>query len=111
MYNSQPLIVPLAMNKKNSLAPLLLLIACHVFGQTQNPQMPVVNDALRPCISAEEYAQMESDIARNEKLLGLDKKKKGARTTANVTLEWPLKAAANLKDYNYFYRYRRLGHN
>jgi murein DD-endopeptidase MepM/ murein hydrolase activator NlpD len=62
--------------------------------------LPGRNDAVHPCISAEQYAAIEKDIARNIKMLHLDK---GERKTTATLFSWPLQAASGLSDCGYYY--------
>jgi murein DD-endopeptidase MepM/ murein hydrolase activator NlpD len=89
------------MKNRHLIILLPLMIAGLAFGQS-----PITRSDLeekQQCISATQYAAMESEISRNKAMLGLDRPYSNARTGANIKLEWPLKASAGLLDYNYFY--------
>jgi murein DD-endopeptidase MepM/ murein hydrolase activator NlpD len=58
------------------------------------------NDAQHPCITPEQYQQLEEECTRNIRLLGLDKNQHKTLTTS---LSWPLRPAANLHDCGYHF--------
>ncbi|HMG13847.1 MAG TPA: M23 family metallopeptidase, partial [Saprospiraceae bacterium] len=58
------------------------------------------NNAKEPCISKQQYEEIEKDCANNIQKLGLPfKKQKGSMIT---TLSWPLKAAPGLNDCSFY---------
>ena len=59
-----------------------------------------LNNAQHRCITDGEYESLEAEIAKNQKILGLDK---AIHKTASVTLlSWPLRPSANLVDCSYY---------
>lgn len=58
------------------------------------------NDAAHPCISAQEYADLEKHCAENLQLLGLPVITE--RAVATTSLSWPLRLANGVNDCSYY---------
>jgi hypothetical protein len=97
--------------KRHTTFCLLLSWCC--FANTANAQtgLPTItegggaystaaNDAMHPCVAAEEYRSIERDIAAYNKALGIDQT--AARKTAATSFSWPLRLAAGLTDCNFY---------
>lgn len=94
--------------KKNYLLTLLILmiispslVSQNKFSTIKPAELVIPNDENHPCISDNEYQEMEKEIAKNVKLLGLDKLKN--MKVASTSLQWPLKPTVNLTDCGYYY--------
>ncbi|MFN8166720.1 MAG: peptidoglycan DD-metalloendopeptidase family protein [Bacteroidia bacterium] len=61
----------------------------------------IVNDEFHPCIDEETYRNIDDEISRNRKLLGLDHVQHNQ--TFTTSLQWPLRPAAALQDCGYYY--------
>jgi murein DD-endopeptidase MepM/ murein hydrolase activator NlpD len=100
------------MNKIRMATFSVLLVAPFIAGWTQmtaegndgeeHPREDPSNDALHPCISADEYHAMEHRCAMNRMRYGIpDGPAQGAKTTT-LSLEWPLRAVGSLHDCSYY---------
>src|SRR5690349_18989293 len=58
------------------------------------------NDALHPCITPEQYANVEKQCAENIKLLGLNTNSE--RGVPFTSLNWPLRAASGFNDCSFY---------
>lgn len=91
--------------KKNSLISFFLLLPLVISAQdlsfeTGEGYPLTANDAKHPCITEEEYKQIEQQCADNVKLLELNNAHQKTMTTL---LDFPLKSANGFKDCGYYY--------
>ncbi|HRH58513.1 MAG TPA: peptidoglycan DD-metalloendopeptidase family protein, partial [Chitinophagales bacterium] len=99
------------MNKILANLFLLLLIFCYSHLSAQNKvdaSFPTggeyiykENNKLNPCISAQEYLQIENEIANNNRLLGINIHAQNRIMT--TLLNWPLKAATGFTDCGFHF--------
>ncbi len=63
--------------------------------------VPAENDAAHPCITETEYALIETRVAENRRLLGLDQLPQAK--VASTLLDWPLRPSAAVHDCGYHF--------
>mgnify|MGYP000367256869 CR=1 FL=1 len=87
---------------------LFVLLSLSCFSQKnmtaphfESNELEHLNDANHPCISDNEYQEMEKEIAKNVRLLGISSSP--INKTAATSLQWPLKPSVNLTDCGYYY--------
>ncbi len=61
------------------------------------------NDESQPCLSQEEYKNIELEISKNRTLLGLNDLHKIQNVASSTSLSWPLQPANSLADCDYYY--------
>ena len=92
----------------SSLLLFLFVCSCKSFAQNiilapteLGGEYPIErNDAAHPCITPEQYKDIEQLIAENIKLLKLDKLQ---QKTTSTLFSWPLQTANGLNDCSYYY--------
>ena len=100
------------MIKKTTTAILLMFMISVLTTSAQTPFAGVEKNSIvlnnndlynaeHPCISQQEYESIDKEIAKNKKVLGLDKVL--YQTEAATSLDWPLRPSVNLNDCSYYY--------
>jgi len=77
----------------------LLLLFFFLLSLSAQSQVSVINDAAHPCITKEEYVQIEKDIAWNCKRLGIISR---SDKTSTTLFSWPLRVANGFDDCGYY---------
>ena len=67
------------------------------------------NDVQHPCITSEQYSNIESRCNEHAKQLSIDNLKAAGKTS--VLLNWPLKASVKLTDCSYYYISAHVDHD
>lgn len=86
-----------------------LLIALSMTGNMlcgqiiENQMQPPVNSEIHPCISQEEYKEMEIEVRNNLAMLGSNSRSVLQKGLLSTSLIWPLRTSTNLKDCGYYY--------
>ena len=68
-----------------------------------NNSLLYFNDEAKPCLSQEEYKNIELEINKNRTLLGLNNLQKSQGAAVSTSLNWPLRPATSLTDCDYYY--------